>query len=155
MSVPKSAAGIVEDAKNRAIDARHDFLLALKRIQERAALHVRVRPRQKITPAMVAKEAERARSQLYATHRDVLEKISEANAKRDLPKQEVNRQRRKTELELRALIATLSRDKELLAQQNYRLQAENDELRSEIQSATVVSTRPAQPSKGRKQTRRT
>lgn len=154
MSDTAKGKALVEGAKDRAVDVRHDLLLALKRIEEGKAQRVKIRPRQKITPAMVAREAERARSQLYATHRDVLGRISEANAKRNLAESESKKGQRRAESELRELIVRLSRDKELLAQHNFRLQCEVDELKADIASRATVGRSATRATKKEENTRR-
>jgi hypothetical protein len=119
---------LVEDAKDRSMEAHEDFILALRRIETGKSEKVKIRPRQPITPTMLAQEAGRARSQLYATHRDLLERLKEVNAMRVSVSSEKKKSDKKSELDLREIITRLSRDKELLAQQNFRLQRRIDEL---------------------------
>jgi hypothetical protein len=130
----KAAGGLADNAKDRALDVRHDFILALRRLVAGETQRVKVRPKQKITPALLAREADRARSQLYTTHADLLSQIAEANEKRTTAAKANKKIRQKSEQELRDIINQLSRDKELLAQQNYRLQHRIDDLERDSSS---------------------
>lgn len=107
-------------AADRSSDVRADFLAAFDRLKKGKGKAARLGPQELIRPAAVAREAGRARSQLYATHSDILVLIDEENERR--------RGKRKPQVKgesdvdrLRALNKQLQSDKEQLAQENYRL----------------------------------
>ena len=116
----KAVLSLAAHAADRSSDVRSDFLAAFDRLKSGKASTVKLGPREQIRPAAVAREAGRARSQLYATHSDILVMIDEENERRK--GKQNSRAKGEWEIDvLRALNKQLLAEKELLARENYQL----------------------------------
>jgi hypothetical protein len=110
-----------------AIKAANAYRAALTRLIREEPTHPKHSGNKvKITPAAVAREANRSRNPLYTTHQDILEEIQAAA---ELPLTSNDDHLEKKELkvlieknkELRKEIAQLTKDKQLLATENLSL----------------------------------
>ena len=123
---------LINNAAIREQEAHVDLIDALERCRTGTTENVKIRRIQKITAAIVAKEAGRSRSILYSNHQDILQKIEVINRRRGSSQRTKRLEKEKKDQTFRELVNQLNRDKSALAQENYRLQSENAELKEKL-----------------------
>lgn len=116
-------------------EKNHSKLLqAINRINNGKPETFQLKPAGKVTGVQLAKEAGISRASLYGNHKAILAELEKINSKRSVSASARRKlQEKKTESE-RELIKQLSSSRELLAQENYKINEENKELKRKIEA---------------------
>lgn len=127
-----NAKKIIKLIQHKAVEEQENhnkISLALTRIKNSKTENIRLKPLGKVSVQQLADEAKVSRASLYGNHKDFLEELSKINSKRTLS---VTANRKSTQTKIdsdKKLIQDLIRQKELLAQENYRINEENKDLK--------------------------
>lgn len=124
-------------AQNRVeVEEKTHFKLlqAINRIKNGVPETFKLKPAGKVTGAQLAKEADVSRASLYGNHKILLKELEKINSKRSLSATAKRKlAEKKTEVE-KETIRQLTDSKELLAQENYRINEENKDLKRKIET---------------------
>lgn len=112
----------------------NNIVQALVRIKHGNTVNIELRPLGRVTVAQLAKESGVSRASLYGNHKSMLSELEKINEKRSTGVTERRKEREKKAENDRELIRQLTRAKELLAQENYRLNEENKKLKRQIEA---------------------
>jgi len=131
--MPKRNA--LADYKKKEEQQKHNDLVdALVRLKNGQGTIVKLGALEKIKATHVAKEAKVSRTLLYTTHKDIQKEIEKANKRRGTSRNEARKKQEQKEATKQEIINSLNSDKQKLAQENYRLQLEVDDLHSTVKN---------------------
>lgn len=136
--VKKNVKALKDNAAVREQQAYIDLVDALERCKTGNTKNIKIGSAKKITASLLAKEAGRSRSIIYATHSELLDEINKINRSRGNKHQKERLDRERKDKTLRQTIEQLNLDKKGLAQENYRIQCENDDLRAKLKRVGVI-----------------
>ncbi|MBF4989452.1 hypothetical protein [Methylophilus sp. 14] len=135
MVANKNAISALAQNRVELEEQTHTKLLqAITRIKNGVPETFKLKPAGKVTGIQLAKEAGVSRASLYGNHKIFLEELIKINSKRSLSvsaKRKLTEKKAETDKEI---IKQLSNSRELLAQENYRINEENKRLKREIEN---------------------
>lgn len=133
MSASKKAINALNNHKAEQEQLNHNNLVkALVRVKNGQTENIELKPFGKVTVQELAKEAGVSRASLYGNHKLFIEELKNLNENRAKGVTEKRKEREKKSESDKELIRELSRTRELLAQENYRLNEENKNLKREV-----------------------
>lgn len=133
MPANKQAIKALTSHKAEEEQLNHNNLVrALVRLKNNQAEKIELKPFGKITVQQLAEEAGVSRASLYGNHKSFVDELRKLNEKRAKGVTEKRKEREQKAESDKELISELSRTRELLAQENYRLNEENKKLKREV-----------------------
>jgi len=131
----KKAVNALVNHKAEQEQLNHNNIVqALVRIKSGKPEKIQLKPFGKVTVKELALEADVSRASLYGNHKSLKDELEKINEKRATGVTEKRKEREKKVESDKELIRELMRSRELLAQENYRLNEENKKLTRQVGS---------------------
>lgn len=118
-------------------DNHNNIVQALVRIKNGTTKKIQLKRLGKVTVKNLALESGVSRASLYGNHKTLLDELDKINTKRCISVTEKRKEHEKKAENDKELIKELLRVKELLAQENFRLNEENKSLKR--QASALIS----------------
>lgn len=133
MVVSKKAINALNRHKAELEEQNHNNIVqALVRIKNGSTEKLRLKRLGKITVKELAIESGVSRASLYGNHKSLLDELDKINKKRTISVSDKRKESEKKAVNDKQLIRELLQAKELLAQENYRLNEDNKTLKRQV-----------------------
>ena len=131
----KKAINALKNHKEEEEQYNHNNIVeALVRIKNGNTVKIKLKPFGKVSVKDLAAESGLSRASLYGNHKPLLERLNKINEKRSTGASETRKLAEEKKESDKEVIRGLSSSRELLAQENYRINEENRKLKRQIES---------------------
>lgn len=129
------AINALKNHKEELEQQNHNNIVeALVRIKNGKTEKIKLKPFGKVSVKDLATESGVSRASLYGNHKQLLERLGKINEKRSTGVSEERKLREAKKETDKEIIRELIRTRELLAQENFRINEENRKLKRQIES---------------------
>lgn len=133
MAANKKAISALNKHKAELEEQNHNNIVqALVRIKNGTTEKIRLKRLGKVVVKDLALESGVSRASLYGNHKSLLDELDKINKKRSIGVTDKRKEREKKAEDDKELIRKLLQAKELLAQENYRLNEDNKAIKRQV-----------------------